>query len=90
MAGINIMLLFLISLIFIPCMLSFLSPPKPHHLKYLNSKLLTNILLKLEKWSLYHQQQVYLITGVITLIAVAGIFRLKSEAFIVDDLPENE
>lgn len=87
-AGINIMLLFIISLIFIPCILSFLSPPEPHHLKYLNSKLLTNILLKLEKWSLYHQQEVYIITTVITLIAIAGIFKLKSEAFIVDDLPK--
>ncbi|MCW3107189.1 MAG: integral rane protein [Segetibacter sp.] len=89
-AGINIMLLFIISLIFIPSVLSYLAPPQPQHLKYLHNKSLISILQRLEKWSLYHQKRVYIITVVITAIAVVGIFRLKSEAFIVDDLPKTD
>lgn len=89
-AGINIMLLFVISLIFIPPVLSYLPPPKPQHLKYLDNKWLVSILQRLEKWSLYHQRSIYIITIAITAIAVAGIFRLKSEAFIVDDLPKTD
>ena len=89
-AGINIMLLFIISLIFIPSVLSYLAPPKLRHLKYLNNRLLVSILQRLEKWSLHHQKGVYIITFVVTLMAVIGIFRLKSEAFIVDDLPKTD
>ena len=41
-AGINILLLFFISLIFIPAVLSLLPTPKPRHTRYLNNRLLQN------------------------------------------------
>ncbi len=87
-AGINIMMLFIISLIFIPSVLSYLPPPKAHQLKYLDNKWLTGILTKLELWTIHHKQWIYGITLVITVIAVIGVFRLKNEAYIVDDLPK--
>lgn len=87
-AGINIMLLFVISLIFIPIVLSYLAPPKAYQLKYLDNRWLTAILTKLEKWTIHHKRWIYGITIVTTIVAVAGIFRLKNEAFIVDDLPK--
>ena len=89
-AGINIMALFLISLIFIPAVLSYLPPPKTKHTRYLDNKFLEKILIKIERWAFYHAKWVYGFTGVITLLAVLGIFRIKSEGFIVDDLPKND
>ncbi len=89
-AGINIMALFFISLIFIPSVLSYLPPPKKKHTQYLDSKFLERVLLKIENWAFHHVKSVYAITAVITVFAVMGIFRIKSEAFIVDDLPKND
>ncbi|MDB5249580.1 MAG: integral rane protein [Segetibacter sp.] len=89
-AGINIMLLFIISLIFIPPVLSYLSPPKAHELKYLDNRLLVGLLQQLEKWTIHNQKWIYSITIVATIVAIAGIFRIKSEAFIVDDLPKTD
>jgi len=86
-AGLNIMILFLISLVFIPSVLSYLAPPKPRELKYLDNRLLVKVLEQIESWTIHHQKWVYLVTIVVTGIAVIGIFRLKSEGFIVDDLP---
>jgi len=87
-AGINIMLLFVISFIFIPAMLSFLPEPKPQHTKYLHNKWLLAILDKLEIWSVDHRKTVYFITGTVVVLSIVGIFRLQSEGFIVDDLPK--
>jgi uncharacterized protein len=87
-AGINIMLLFVISFIFIPAVLSFLPDPKPRHTKYLNNKWLLAILDKLETWSVDHRKIVYSVTGVVIVLSIIGIFRLQSEGFIVDDLPK--
>ena len=87
-AGINIMALFLISLIFIPTVLSYLPPPKSKHTRYLDNAFLEKILVKIEQWAFYHAKWVYGITVVITVFAVMGIFRIKSEGFIVDDLPK--
>lgn len=89
-AGINIMMLFVISLIFIPAVLSYLPAPKPAHLRYLDNKALLRVLEHIERWTIHHQKTVYGVTAIVTVLAIAGIFRLNSEAFIVDDLPKSE
>jgi uncharacterized protein len=89
-AGINIFALFFISLIIIPVALSFLPNPKERHTRYLENKWLLSILDRLEVWSLNHRRAIYAVTTVIIAISVAGIFKLKSEGFIVDDLPKTD
>lgn len=87
-AGINILLLFFISLFFIPPVLSFLPAPKAKHTKYLDNPFLAAILVKIERWAFHHTKMVYIVTIVVTLVSILGIFRIKSEGFIVDDLPK--
>ncbi len=89
-AGINIMALFLISLVFIPSVLSYLPVPKKRHTRYLDNRFLEKILVRIERWAFGHAKWVYTITVVITVFAVFGMFRLKSEGFIVDDLPKTD
>jgi predicted RND superfamily exporter protein len=89
-AGINIMLLFFISFILIPVVLSYLPAPKPKHMLYLQNKWLAAILKKLELWTLHHQRPVYAVTAVVLVLSIAGMFRLRSEGFIVDDLPKKD
>jgi predicted RND superfamily exporter protein len=89
-AGVSIMLLFVVSLIFIPALLSYLPPPKPRHTRYLRNRVLENVLVKIEYWVLMRKGLVYGITGVVVAVSVMGIFRLKSVGFIVDDLPKTD
>ena len=89
-AGINIMLLFFISFILIPVVLSFLPAPTPSQMRYLSNPWLKSILVRLENWTLHHRRPVYIITGIALVIAIAGMTRLHSEGFIVDDLPHND
>jgi predicted RND superfamily exporter protein len=89
-SGINIMLLFFISLIFIPIILSYLPAPKPSHVRYIDNKFLEKILLKIERWVFHHKKWVYGITIVVTVFSVVGLTRLRSEGFIVDDLPKKD
>jgi len=89
-AGINIMALFFISLVLIPAILSYLPAPKSRHTKYLDNPRLNRWLDRLERWSLNHRKLIYIITGIVVTVSVAGIFQLKSEGFIVDDLPKSD
>lgn len=89
-AGINIIALFFISFILIPSVLSYLPPPKPRHTKYLDNKWLLALLDKLEVWALQHRTIIYGGTLVLLAFAIAGILRLRSEGFIVDDLPKTD
>ncbi len=89
-AGMNIMVLFFISLVLIPAALSFLPAPKSRHIKYLENPRLNRWLDRLERWSLNHRKLIYIITGIILAIAVTGIFKLHSVGYIVDDLPKTD
>jgi predicted RND superfamily exporter protein len=89
-AGINIMLLFFISLILIPVVLNMLPVPKPRHIRYLDNRWLQQALDRIEIWSVGHRKLIYITTLVIVAISVAGILRLKSVGFIVDDLPKED
>jgi uncharacterized protein len=89
-AGINIMALFVISLIFIPAVLSYLPVPKTTQMRYLDNKLLENILTGIERWAFNYSKWIYAVTIIIVAVSIMGIMRLKSEGFIVDDLPKND
>lgn len=89
-SGINIMLLFFISLIFIPAVLSYLPAPKPKEIKYLDNRFLESLLTKIEHLAFKKAKLVYAVTIAITAFAVVGLFKLKSEGFIVDDLPKKD
>ena len=89
-AGINIMLLFFISIILIPAALSYLPEPKEKEMKYLTNRWLTGLLDILETWSLHHKKTIFISTLIILAISVMGITRLRSEAFILDDLPKTD
>ncbi len=89
-AGISIMVIFFISFILLPAVLSYLPAPKPSQVKYLTNRWLTTFLVRVERWVMQHKKPVYIITTAVILLSVAGIFRLKSVAYIVDDLPKTD
>jgi len=89
-SGINIMALFVISLFFIPSVLSYLPAPEPKHVRYLENKFLEKVLLQIERWALQHAKWVYGITVIVVAFSIMGTFKLKSEGFIVDDLPKQD
>lgn len=89
-AGISIMLIFVVSFILLPAALSYLPLPGKAQTKYLHNKIVTSFLLKVEKWVLNHKPVVYITTSVLLIAAIVGIFRLKTVGFIVDDLPKKD
>ena len=89
-AGISIMIIFVISFILLPAALSYLPAPKLSQTRYLQNKWIINFLLKNERWVLHHKKMVYAVTAAFLIFAVAGIFKLKSVSFIVDDLPKTD
>jgi predicted RND superfamily exporter protein len=89
-AGISIMIIFVVSFILLPAALSYLPAPKASQTKYLNNKWITGFLLQIEKWVFHHKKMVYGLTAVVLIFAVVGIFKLKSVSYIVDDLPKTD
>lgn len=89
-AGISIMMIFVISFILLPSVLSYIQPPKKSQIKYLENPWLTGLLLKVEQWVFHHKKIIYGATVIILAFSIMGVLKLKSEAFMVEDLPETD
>ena len=89
-AGINIMAIFVISLIFIPALFSFWPAPKGRHTSYLESRWMNNLLSTITNWVFRHRRWIYSFTIAVCILAIMGIFRLNSVGYIVDDLPKDD
>lgn len=89
-AGINILGLFIISLVFIPAFYSFLPPPNVRHTSYLESGWINKLLHRITDWVFSHRAWIYGFTIVVCVFSVLGLMRLHNDAHIVDDLPKSD
>jgi predicted RND superfamily exporter protein len=88
-ASINIMATFLVSIILIPAVFSYLPTPHGKQLKHLKFGALDFALTNLDLLVHRHRYRVFVFTGVVVAIAVIGVMQLRAVTYIVDDVPEN-
>jgi len=88
-AGINIMALFVVSLVMIPAIFSWLPEPKPKHLRHLDFKIMGKFLELTDLTVHRHRTIIYLVASVLAVFSVLGMMKLQSVTFMVDDVPEN-
>jgi predicted RND superfamily exporter protein len=88
-AGINIMATFLVSIILIPAVFSYLPVPHGKQLKHLKFKALDFALTSLDLLVHRHRYRVFVFTGVVIVVAIFGVLKLRAITYIVDDVPES-
>lgn len=89
-AGINIIALFFVSLIMIPGILSWMPEPNAKHLKHLNFKLLGAFVRGVDRLVSNNRSLIYIVTAVVTVLAITGMMRLNTLTYMVDDVPERD
>ena len=88
-AGINILATFIVSIILIPAIFSYLKAPSSRHLRHLDSKPLEKVISGFDLVVHRHKYSVFAVTAVILLVSIVGMVRIRSNAFMVDDIPED-
>ena len=89
-AATSIMLVFVISFMLLPAALSLLPAPTTRQLKYIDNKFILSAIDTIQHWVTFYQKQVIGIAAVVLILAIAGMARLQTLAFIVDDLPKQD
>ena len=89
-AALNILTLFVLSLLLIPILFSFAKPPQQRHIQHLESKLFQKIIQHLINISLHHRKVVYISTVGVLLIGFYGITLVRSSGYMVDDIPKSD
>lgn len=87
--GLNTCFAFLISIIFVPAVFSYLPPPNVRDIQHLDFKPMQNLLNSLVKLVEKRRTLTYTLTLIAIAIGIYGMTRVKALAYIVDDIPEN-
>jgi predicted RND superfamily exporter protein len=88
--SINIICLFLLSLVLIPIIYSFVDPPKPKHLRYLEGRSMTRIIDRLILITKRNRRAVYSVTIGLVILGFVGAAFIKTSGYMVDDLPKSD
>ncbi|QZE13802.1 MMPL family transporter [Halosquirtibacter laminarini] len=85
-ASINILSIFMISLIVIPVGFSFMAPPRPKDTRHLDRRAMNGVIDRLVIITLNYRKQVYIAALVIIAVGIFGISKMKSTGYMVDDI----
>ncbi len=88
-ASINIMGIFIISILLIPIIFSFLAPPEEKYTKHLDRQFINRVLDQIVRISLNYRRLVYIFTAIVLVAAIFGIARIKTTGYMLDDVPHD-
>ncbi|MGB5555686.1 MAG: MMPL family transporter [Flavobacteriaceae bacterium] len=89
-ASINIICIFILSLLIIPIIYSFMPLPKTKHLKHLNKRWIDAFVNWMEHIVRYKRISIYIVSIALLVISIIGIYQIKISGSPIEDMPKNE
>jgi len=88
--SLNIMILYVLSIILLPIIFSLLAPPSPKHLKHLDNNFFGAVLDKVIYLISYRRNLIYGIAGALVIVGFIGLSMMKTSGKIVDDFRHDD
>ncbi len=89
-ASISILAIFLLALLIIPIIYSFMPIPQDKHLRHLRKPWIDSIVRWLENTVRHHRIEIYITTVVIIILSMIGINMIKVSGSLLEDMPKNK
>ncbi len=87
-ASINIIGIFILSLLIIPIVYSFMALPKTKHLKHLNKKWIDGFVNWMERIVRERRIAVYTISVLLLVVSIIGIYQINISGSPIEDMPK--
>jgi predicted RND superfamily exporter protein len=88
-ASINIVAIFLLCLLIIPIIYSYMSVPKDKHLKHLNKMWINKFVNWVERMVRDRRITIYIVAVLLLCASIIGIFQIKISGSLIEDMPKN-
>jgi len=88
-ASINIIGIFILSLLIIPIVYSFMSLPKNKHLKHLNKRWIDSFVNWMENIVRHKRITVYVVSLILLIASIIGIYQIRISGSIIEDMPKS-
>ena len=89
-ASINILAIFVLALLLIPIIYSFMSLPKEKHLKHLERKWIDKIVTWMESVVRNNRLAVYTVTITLIIVSMIGVYKIKVSGSLIEDMPKGK
>ncbi len=89
-ASINILSIFILSLLIIPILYSFMPLPKTKHLKHLNKRWIDAFVSWMERIVRNHRIAVYMVTIGTLVASIIGMYQIRISGSPIEDMPKGE
>jgi len=88
--SLNIMILYVLTIVLLPIIFSFLAPPSPKHLKHLDNNFFGAVLDKVIYLISFRRNLIYGIAGTLVIVGFIGLSMMKTSGKIVDDFRHDD
>ena len=88
-ASINILAIFILSLLIIPIIYSFMPLPKKRHLKHLNKRWIGGFVNWMEKTVRHRRIEISICSLVLLVASIIGIYQIRISGSIIEDMPKS-
>jgi len=87
-ASINIIGIFILALLIIPVIYSFMPLPKKKHLNHLEKKWIDNVVNWMEQMVRYKKITIYITTVIVIIFGIVGIYQIRVSGSLIEDMPK--
>lgn len=87
--SINVITVYLLTLVVVPIVYSFMAVPKEKHLKHLNKNYLSSLLNWVEKVVRNKRNSVYIIYGMLLVFSIIGVSQMKVSGSLIGEMPKS-
>ncbi len=90
LASINIISIFILALLIIPIIYSFMAPPKEKHLNHLERRWMENVVNWMEKMVREQRITVYITTVAVIILGIIGLYQIRVSGSLIEDMPKSK
>ncbi|MCB0462210.1 MAG: efflux RND transporter permease subunit [Flavobacteriaceae bacterium] len=86
-ASLSILAIFMLCLLIIPIIYSYLPMPKDRHLEHLNKRWINTFVNWMERMVRYRKITIYVTALILLIASIIGIYQIKISGSLIDDMP---
>jgi len=90
LASVNIISIFILALLIIPIIYSFMPLPQKKHLNHLERKWIENVVDWMEKAVRDRRISIYITTVIIIILGIVGVYKIKVSGSLIEDMPKSK
>ena len=88
-ASLSILAIFILCLLIIPIVYSYMPMPKDKHLEHLNKRWINAFVNWIERMVKHRKITIYITALILLVVSIIGIYQIKISGSLIEDMPKN-